>query len=110
MTFDCGPSGGQGGNPFSDDGLPFNIAQINVWSGSYIDAIQLTYGGGSRSPKHGGNGGSLTTYNIEAGEYITEVFGRYGSYVDLLYISTNLRTRQATLASTCPFKLPSRSW
>jgi len=92
-TFQCGPSGGQGGNRF-DDEIPADgvfISQIDVWSGTYIDAIQLTYSDNSRTTKHGGPGGSLSTWALNAGESIIEVYGFCGSYVDSLAIRTNMR-------------------
>jgi Jacalin-like lectin domain len=96
-VFESGPSGGQGGNFFVvamvfDESKHYVVSQINVWSGSYIDAIQLTYTDGESTGKIGGSGGSLTMYNLEGGEQIIELSGRYGSYIDSLSISTNLRT------------------
>ena len=104
-----GPSGGQGGSPF-DDGelgnfirsfnpLPFpilaggvQIARVRVFSGAYIDSIQVTYapsaGITGQPGKHGGGGGARKDLLLQPGEYITEVSGRSGDYVDSLTIRT----------------------
>ena len=103
-----GPSGGYGGGPF--DGGDFNylrsafslpyptiagnvqIAHVTVFSGDYIDSIQVTYapspGITGQPGKHGGDGGSRRDLLLQPGEYITEVSGRYGDYVDSLTIRT----------------------
>jgi Jacalin-like lectin domain len=92
-TYWCGPSGGLGGNSFYDEYPPDGafVLQINVWSGSYIDAIQLVYNNGSMTPKHGGSGGTLTTWGPWLpGERLIELSGRYGDYIDSLSITTVL--------------------
>lgn len=92
-----GPSGGTGGQPFDDavpvpqPGLP---TQLVFRSGSYIDSLQFSYDNGV-SLKHGGNGGQQqTTWNLVACEIVTNINGKYGSYVDSMSISTNKRKGQ----------------
>lgn len=87
-------SGGQGGSHFV--ALPKNlraaIRTITVRSGNYIDSIQLTFRNGktiSRTLRYGGNGGSVHSFNIARGEYITGVYGRSGRFVDSLTIVTS---------------------
>jgi len=87
--------GGTGGGEFNDDlTQTTQITQINIWSGSEVDAIQTTWskqGGGTfTGVKHGGGGGSLKTITLAAGEYITRVDGRSGSRIDQLTFTTNL--------------------
>jgi hypothetical protein len=92
-SFECGPSGGSGGNWFGD-GVPADgvgVSQILVWHGDYIDAIQLKFSDGTMTPKHGGSGGNLTTFALGPGEFISMLSGRYGSYIDSLTISTNVK-------------------
>jgi hypothetical protein len=90
----CGPTGGSGGNFFIDD-FPadgVSVAQILVWHGDYIDAIQLQYSDGSATSRHGGGGGNLTTFTLGPEEFIAALTGDYGDYVDSLTIHTNQRT------------------
>ena len=89
-----GPSGGPRGADFV--GLPkgSEIAQVRVHSGKYIDAIEMVYRSRSRSTifgrKYGGPGGSLGTFNLRAGEYLTVLGGKHGKFIDSIYIQTNL--------------------
>ncbi len=104
-----GPSGGPGGSPFGDGEvgnyirsiypLPgpilaggVQIARVRVFSGAYIDSIQVTYapsaGITGQPGKHGGGGGAPKDLLLQPGEYITEVSGRSGDYVDSLTIRT----------------------
>jgi len=93
-TFLCGPSGGTGGNRFLDDiSVDLFIIAIQVWSGSYIDAIQLTFDDNSTTEKHGGSGGSpWVTPAFLPGERVIELSGSYGDYIDSLTIRTTLQT------------------
>ena len=90
----CGPSGGLGGNRF-DDGQTGGrrIKEVRVYSGAFVDSIQVIYidqtnqiipGG-----KHGGSGGNLSVLKLTLDEYITTVGGKYGSYVDSLFMKTS---------------------
>ncbi|MDP1772167.1 MAG: jacalin-like lectin [Methylobacter sp.] len=87
--------GGTGGSAFSDDlTQAVQITQINIWSGSEVDAIQAVWskqGGGTLTgTKHGGDGGSLSTIKLASGEYIVRVDGRSGSRTDQLTFTSNL--------------------
>ncbi len=90
-----GPSGGVGGQPF-DDCPPYEnacVSEVRIWSGSCVDALQIVLGidgEDCESVKHGGSGGNLGIMKLAAGEYITEIYGRYGSYVDSLSLRTNM--------------------
>ena len=89
-----GPSGGVGGHPF-DDTPPYEnavISEVRIWSGACIEALQLVLdidGEDIEYSKHGGRGGNLSIIKLAQNEYITEVYGRYGSYVDSLCIRTS---------------------
>lgn len=90
--------GGGGGSAFSDRRIPLEarISAVYVWSGKYIDRIQLVYtlrdGRRIEGEAHGGRGGSRQVFNLDADEYITGISGRYGDYIDMLRIRTNKRT------------------
>lgn len=89
-----GPSGGQGGIPFSDSApLGWKLVELRIWSGDHIDAIQMVhrspFGLQQTSPKRGGSGGHLRTFKLGPAEYINAVAGRYGDYVDSLVVFTN---------------------
>ena len=96
----CGPSGGFGGNYFSDGttGGQFSsdnrrLVEVRIRSGIFIDAIQTVYenavGQKITSPRHGGTGGKLSVFKLAPGEYITRISGKYGRFIDSLLIETN---------------------
>jgi hypothetical protein len=80
-----GPSGGDGGGSFNDGGA--NATSIAVHAGAYIDGVEF-----GSNPFHGGGGGSDNSFQLEPGEVVIGVQGRYGAYVDSLQIITNKRT------------------
>jgi hypothetical protein len=92
--------GGRGGSTFADNRIPQDarVSAVYVWSGKYVDRIQLVYtlrdGSVLEGDPHGGSGGSRNVFNLEPGEYITGISGRYGDYIDGLTIRTNKRTSQ----------------
>lgn len=96
-----GPFGGWGGTGFHDAlGTGERICQIAVRSGSRIDAIQVQVcdpnGNRYYKPKHGGTGGTLSYFNLDADEYITNIYGYIGSSngrttVQALSFDTNKR-------------------
>ena len=90
----CGPSGGLGGGFFDDGQIGGReVAEVRISSGVFIDAIQIIYvdqtGQTITKPRHGGSGGSLSVFKLAPGEYITEVGGKHGWYIDSLWIKTN---------------------
>ena len=92
---DFGPDGGPGGTPY-DDVAPnqMEIGELQIRSGWFIDQLQVVYrdptsGHVVSGPAHGGNGGQLTVITLNAGEFITEINGRTGSFVDSLLLKTN---------------------
>jgi hypothetical protein len=93
-------AGGNGGNAFSDRNIPLGaiISEIRVSAGQTIDSIQAVYilkdGRRLEGPAHGGNGGNLSVFRLNPGEYITGLSGRYGKYLDSMSIQTNQRTSQ----------------
>lgn len=99
---DFGPVGGHGGHPFDDAvDLGLNVATMRIGgliirSGQFIDGITPIYldeGGNLAFPKHGGDGGSETRFGLRPGEFITEISGRSGQFVDSLTVETNLGSR-----------------
>jgi len=94
--FFSGPSGGYGGNYFKDPvSIEYqNLIEIRVRSGAYIDSIQTVYNdrmGQGRYVKsqNGGNGGQLSVFKLQPGEYITRISGKYGAFVDSLTVYTS---------------------
>jgi hypothetical protein len=99
---DYGPIGGPGGAQFNDltdlglDGSTMRIAGLIIRSGDFIDGVTPIYldGGGQLAlPKHGGDGGLETRFGLRPGEFITEISGRSGEFVDSLTVETNLGAR-----------------
>jgi hypothetical protein len=89
-----GPSGGPGGNYFSDyqtGGL--QVTEVRVRSGAYIDAVQFVYKNGAGEEivgqLHGGNGGVLSVFKLQQGEHITRITGKHGDFVDSFQLVTN---------------------
>ena len=91
-------SGGRGGSPFSDPqpAAGTRVTEIRIRSGETIDAIQMVYasatGSSALASQHGGSGGRLNVFRLDADEYITGISGRYGEMVDSLRIHTNKKT------------------
>ena len=89
-----GPSGGVSGQPFDDAPPQDNVSvkEVRVWASGPIDSVQtvLTIDGETiENAKHGGGAGTFGVVRLEDQEYITEIYGRYGSYVESLNIRTN---------------------
>jgi hypothetical protein len=93
--------GGRGGNPFADPALPpgARISAVRVYSGDYVDGLQLVYtlsdGRTTEGALHGNRSGRRNDFNLDANEYLIGISGRYGKYVDSLTIRTNRRTSPA---------------
>ncbi len=98
-----GPSGGSSGEPFLDATPDYTrIAEVRVWSGDHVDAIQLVYRerrGFVEGRKYGGRGGRLYVFELRRGEYITAISGYYGRLVNGLRFHTN-QDRTSTLFGT----------
>lgn len=98
-----GGSGGDGGKPclaYSNWGTNSRLAEVRVWSGQWIDAIQVVYvnkstGQYKYSAKCGGSGGTLKTLSLDADEYIRWIHGWYGNYIDSITMITN-KNREIT--------------
>jgi hypothetical protein len=92
--------GGSGGNAFADLDPPdaSRIIEVRIRSGEMVDSVQMVYGliDGSTvvGPLHGGSGGGLNSFRLDADEYIIGLSGRYGRNLDSLRIITNKRTSQ----------------
>lgn len=90
-----GYSGGCGGREFQDT-IPANAREavgVIVRHGAYIDSLQMgiekTDGTIVLLPQHGGNGGRQDIFFLATGEYITEIWGKYGSFVDSIQFRTS---------------------
>ncbi|MBX7112387.1 MAG: hypothetical protein K1X87_11155 [Dehalococcoidia bacterium] len=102
----AGPSGGSGGEVFSDVSSVapgVSLAAVELRAGDVVDAIRSVYRHGTEevpAPWHGGSGGELHRLELRAGEFITEIAGTYGEapghghVVRSLSLQTNLRPRR----------------
>lgn len=93
------PQGGPGGDFFSFDPIDheFEIAGLDVWSGTVIDAIQINYRHrrtrATMAFKSTGLGGTLSQLVLNPGEFITRVEGGGSPYVVWIKVYTS-RGRQ----------------
>lgn len=94
-SFQSGPSGGKGGNPFTDD-VPadgIKIQSVFIQHGDWVNAVQLYYSDGSATDLHGQiNGGNPTTILFKPDETLVEVYGTYGDYINSINLRTNVQT------------------
>jgi len=80
-------AGGQGDNPFSgpQPAAGTRVTEVHIRSGETIDAIQMVYasvsGTSGVAGQHGGSGGRLDTFTLDADAYITSISGRYDTFV-----------------------------
>jgi len=100
-TLSLGPVGGKGGQTFDDYVIPAGsrIAEVRIYCGDFIDAIQLVYIDSSSRKvvmdKVGGAGGDLVTFTLATDEVITGISGRHGWYIDSLTLHTNKRVSES---------------
>jgi Jacalin-like lectin domain len=98
-VFECGPSGGTGGDPFHDE-IPaagVTVANIRVFSGrnasvgssKYLNSIQLFYSDHSQTVRHGHAKGTRRDIALVGQEHIVELSGFYGLFIDQLTIRTS---------------------
>lgn len=91
-------AGGSGGTAFSDLDVPqgARVVEVHVYSGRYVDAVQMQYalpdGRVAAGPRHGGPGGTLSVFRLDSDEVILALSGRYGDYIDSIRIHTSKRT------------------
>jgi hypothetical protein len=91
-------AGGPGGNPFSDPepAQGARVIEVQVRSGDHVDSVQLVYmlsdGRTVMGPQHGGGGGGLSVFHLDADEYLIGISGRSGAYIDSIRFETNERT------------------
>lgn len=90
--------GGRGGDPFSDVDIPTGarVLEVHIYSGGYVDAIQMQYalsdGRMLMGPRHGGPGGQLSIFRVDSDESIIGISGQYGNYIDSIQILTTKRS------------------
>jgi hypothetical protein len=93
--------GGSGGEAFSDVDVPrgAKISEVRVRSGDKVYSLQAIYtlldGRLLEGAIHGGNGGGLGIFRLDADEYFIGLVGRSGVCINSLSIRTNKRTSQA---------------
>lgn len=69
-----GVAGGIGGLDFPSQDMD-NLCKIDIRHGSRIDALQFSYCDGTKGEHLGGQGGSKSTFTLQAGEYLTAIHG-----------------------------------
>jgi hypothetical protein len=90
--------GGSGGTTFSETMQQSGgrIVELHVYSGEWIDALQISYqlpdGRTIAGERYGGPNGKESVFRLNADEYITAISGRYGDYIDSITVQTNKRT------------------
>lgn len=90
--------GGSGGHEFLDQEPEpgTRVVEVQVRSGEYVDSVQLVYmlrdGRTVVGPQHGGDGGALSVFHLDADEYLVGISGHTGSYIDSIQFQTNKRT------------------
>jgi hypothetical protein len=86
--------GGDGGSPYTDDLTQIcRLAQVIIRHGSRIDAIasvwELPNGTLVTGTRHGGTGGTESSFTLDKGEYINRIELRSGREVDALTFYTD---------------------
>ena len=68
--------------PISSRPTGSRVAEVRVRSGNMVDSVQMVYALVDNStvvgPLHGGSGGRLNSFRLDADEYIIGLSGRYG--------------------------------
>jgi hypothetical protein len=97
-----GPSGGGGGDRFDDEPLletGTRVVRVVIRTGELVDSVQITHIRPNDTlldlPHHGGFGGGQQLLDLNVGERITQIDGRYGQLAD----SINIRTNQGRVLS-----------
>jgi hypothetical protein len=91
-------AGGRGGQEFADlePSAGSRVTEVRIKAGDTIDSVQMVYapvsGAGFTAEQHGGRGGRMNTFRLDADEYITGISGRFGDTVDSMRIHTNKKT------------------
>jgi hypothetical protein len=80
--------GNDTGNSSFNERIKERIVKIYVWSGEFVDAIQVEYQD-QKDKKYGGNGGEKHKFKLKEGEYIKKVEVRSGSWIDSIKFITN---------------------
>lgn len=101
VTYESGPSGGNGGDQPQDNPsvaqIPADavVTGITVWSDSLVEQIVIGYqsastGAGTVTLKSSTAGSQNPPVQFQAGEYITSIQGTFGGTIQTMQIITNL--------------------
>jgi hypothetical protein len=77
------------------------ITRVHVWSGEFVDAIEVFIDGVSQGKK-GGPGGGKNEVNLDHGEWITSVYGFCGHALDNIGFKTNRGRNFGPFSKICP--------
>ena len=98
MSFDAVLALDAGGNEVIHDAYPHTdskITSVKVWTGAYVAAITVVFKKADDTvhelPALGepARGPTLNEFNLDGGEFITAISGRYGALVASVRIHTN---------------------
>jgi hypothetical protein len=68
------------------------VVEVRVWSGKMIDSVQFVLRGEQgyhELPRHGGSGGTVSTFSLEGDEHVERVSGQYGESVTQIVLHTS---------------------
>ncbi len=91
----CGPSGGTGGEEFSDDIRPQDcqVLEVHIYARQQVNAIQIIHetcaGRRHAFPLRGRAAGDCYILKLAADEFVISIRGRFGRQVDSIRIRTN---------------------
>ena len=94
----CGPSGGIGGEEFSDDVSvqDCQVLEVHIYADQRVRAVRITHetidGDHHPFPLHGQAVGDGYSLKVAKDEFITGISGRFGASVDSIRIQTNRQT------------------
>lgn len=86
---DIGPWGECGGAAFTVPPAAGRISEIRIRHGQVVECLEILYDGVSASVHGNSQGGALSSLVLEPDEFVVEVYGRAGLFVDQLYFVTN---------------------
>jgi hypothetical protein len=95
ITKKCGPSGGTGGEEFTDDIPPEvdQVVEVRIYAQQQVHAVQIVHktadGRHQPFPVHGSITGKPHVLRLAADEFIVGIRGRFGAQVDSICIITN---------------------
>ncbi len=99
----AGAAGTANATSFADDNIlaEQKVTSVHVRHGKLVDSLQVIFKDNANhvveSPQHGGDGGGLDVFDIDAdaGEYLVAIDGHAGKTVDSIGFTTNTGRKSA---------------